>query len=32
MDQKGHKVDQKGLKTYDNRQKIRVFGPKKPAF
>ena len=32
MDQKDHIIDQKGQKMYENRQKNRVFGLKKPAF
>ena len=32
MDQKGHKIDQKGLKMYEIRQKKGVFGPEIPAF
>ena len=32
MDQKGHVIDQKGLKMYEKRQKNGVFGPKIPAF
>ena len=32
MDQKGHIIDQKGLKMYENRQTSGVFGPKIPAF
>ena len=32
MDQKGHMIDQKGLKMYEKRQKNGVFGPKKTAF
>ena len=31
MDQKGHIVDQKGLKMYE-KAKNRVFGPKIPVF
>ena len=32
MDQKGHIIDQKGLKMYEKKAKIGVFGPKIPAF
>ena len=32
MDQKGHIVDQKGLKMYEKRQKIEFSDLKKPAF
>ena len=32
MDQKDHIIDQKGQKMYENRQKNRVFGLKKPCF
>ena len=31
MDQKGHEIDQKGLKMYEKGQK-RMFGPKIPVF
>ena len=32
MDQKGHIVDQKGLKMYEKGQKNTFFGPKMPVF
>ena len=32
MDQKDNMIDRKGLKMYENRQKIEFFGPKKPCF
>ena len=32
MEQKGHIIDQKGLKMYEKSQKNGVFGPKIPAF
>ena len=32
MDQKGHMIDQKGLKMYEKKPKNGVFGPKIPAF
>ena len=32
MDQKGHIVDQKGLKSYEKKQKNGVFGPNISAF
>ena len=32
MGQKGHIIDQKGLKMHEKKAKNRVFGPKKLAF
>ena len=32
MGQKGHKIDQKGLKMYEEKTKNGVCGPKIPAF
>ena len=32
MGQKGHIMDQKGLKMHEKKAKNRGFGPKKPAF
>ena len=32
MDQKGHMIDQKGLKMYEKRQKIEFLDLKKPVF
>ena len=32
MGQKGHIIDQKGLKMHEKKTKNLVFGPTKPAF
>ena len=32
MDQKGHMIDQNGLKMYEKKTKNGVFRPKIPAF